>query len=445
MESRPLLPHRTWKQYEDYAQGLLAAAASSDAGAIPAFAARWVDDYAEEEAEAQGRLRGRPVTPQLREMARREELDRIEKKIRESDLGKTSPSLANAQRLVARAFGFDEWSVFAGHAEALQNTQSSEARFEAAADAIVTGDIVTVKRLLSEDPQLIQARSQRAHHAPLLHYVAANGIEGFRQRSPQNIVEIAKLLLEAGADVNAESNAYGGGSTALGLVAASVHPERAGVQEPLMQILLDHGAVLDVPGVAGNRHTAIEGCLRNGRPIAARFLGARGAALNLETAAGIGRLDLIRNYFTEDGKLAPQATREQLQRGFLWACMFGFADVVDFLLDRGADLRDRADIGATGLHWAVGGGHLEIVRFLLSRGAPLEEKNVWDGTALEHCGWAFVNADLHIDFLPMFALLLSSGAHIGNGWLAWLAQQPWRTETERERVAELFRRHGAST
>jgi hypothetical protein len=90
-------------------------------------------------------------------------------------------------------------------------------------------------------------RSQRTHHALLLHYVAANGVEDFRQKTPSNIVEIAKLLLDAGPEVNAESNAYGGGSTALGLVATRVHPERAEVQEVLMQILLDHGAVIDNP------------------------------------------------------------------------------------------------------------------------------------------------------------------------------------------------------
>ena len=56
---------------------------------------------------------------------------------------------------------------------------------------------------------------------PLLHYVAANGVEDFRQKTPDNIVEIAELLLDAGAEVNAESNAYGGGCTALGLVATS--------------------------------------------------------------------------------------------------------------------------------------------------------------------------------------------------------------------------------
>jgi hypothetical protein len=93
---------------------------------------------------------------------------------------------------------------------------------------------------------LIGARSQRTHHGTLLQYVAANGIENFRQKTPENIVQIAKLLLDAGADVNAECAAYGGGAVVLLLAATSVHPERAGMQEQLLQLLLDYGARMGI-------------------------------------------------------------------------------------------------------------------------------------------------------------------------------------------------------
>ncbi len=258
-------------------------------------------------------------------------------------------------------------------------------------------------------------RSQRTHQAPLLHYVAANGIEDFRQKTPDNIVEIAKLLLDAGAEVNAESNAYGGGSTALGLVATSVHPERANVQEALMQILLDYGAVIDKPGVAGNRQTAVEGCLANGRGKAAEFLASRGARLNLDTAAGIGRLDIVQGFFRKDGILEGTATKEQVQRGFLWACMYGRLEVVAFLLDHGAVLRDQAETGATGLHWAAGGAHLGIVQLLIQRGAPLEELNRWGGSVLEHARWACANGDRATDYRPIFEALLAAGAKVKDG------------------------------
>jgi hypothetical protein len=79
--------------------------------------------------------------------------------------------------------------------------------FETAVDAIVSGDLATLEKLLSATPKLARARSTREHRSTLLHYVSANGVEDFRQKTPKNIVEITKLLLTAGADVNAESDA----------------------------------------------------------------------------------------------------------------------------------------------------------------------------------------------------------------------------------------------
>lgn len=80
-------------------------------------------------------------------------------------------------------------------------------RFEAAADAIISSDITTLKKLLQENPALIRQRSTREHRATLLHYASANDVEGYRQKTPQNIVEIAELLLKSGAEVDTEADA----------------------------------------------------------------------------------------------------------------------------------------------------------------------------------------------------------------------------------------------
>src|SRR5258708_7198052 len=53
--------------------------------------------------------------------------------------------------------------------------------FEAAVDAIVAGAIAALQQLLRADPNLIHATSTREHGATLLHYVAANGVEEYRQ------------------------------------------------------------------------------------------------------------------------------------------------------------------------------------------------------------------------------------------------------------------------
>src|SRR5262249_14200854 len=160
---------------------------------------------------------------------------KIEKHLKTRDeLGRRACTLAQAQFAVAREHGFASWPKFARHVEGLERSQSPISAFEAAVVAIVSGDLPALEKLLRENPKLVRARSTREHRSTLLHYVSANGVEDFRQRTPKNIVDLAKLLLEAGADVNAESNAYGGRSTTLGLTATSYHPEAAGVQLSLM-------------------------------------------------------------------------------------------------------------------------------------------------------------------------------------------------------------------
>jgi len=60
--------------------------------------------------------------------------------------------------------------------------------------------------------------------------------------------------------------------------------------------LLEHGAKVE-PVDAADNGSAITSCLANGQPDAARFLASRGAVLNLEGAAGLGRLDVVQDVF----------------------------------------------------------------------------------------------------------------------------------------------------
>jgi hypothetical protein len=305
---------------------------------------------------------------------------------------KTGTKLADAQFTLAREHGFDSWPKFAKHVEALGRKTSPTSKFEQAADAIIAGDAPTLARLLHEDPKLIRARSTRVHRATLLHYVAANGFEDYRQKTPANALEIAKILLDAGAEVDATSDSYGKDTT-LVLVATSIHPKRAGVQIELMQLLLDRGAAPD----------GVNPCLRNGRPEAAEFLAQHGAPLDLEGAAGLGRLDQVQ-------KLLGETTPAQRNAGLWWASEYGRDEVVDFLLDNGADLRAGENTALPALHWAVVGGHLDTVKLLLKRGASLEAKNQYGGTALGQAHWCVANSDPAIDYASIVKLLIDAGA-----------------------------------
>jgi hypothetical protein len=131
----------------------------------------------------------------------------------------------------------------------------------------------------------------------------------------------------------------------------------------------------------------INGCHANGRPVAARFLAARADTLDLDAAAGVGRLDLVAGWFAPDGGLRPPATEQQRNSGFLWACQFGHTQVVAFLLARGVPLgRPLPPHGETGVHWAAWGAHVDTLQALLDAGAPVDIRDdTFGGTPL---GWA---------------------------------------------------------
>ena len=389
------------EQYTTQANDLLKAFKSSDPEAT-----RWVRRY-------HPRLPGRPDTN-----------DR--NTVTNSELRRLKLSVADAEFVIARQHQFENWLRFAKHIEALNQNDSTASRFEAAVDAIITGDITTLKRLLREDPKLIRARSTRQHRATLLHYVGANAVEGYHQKTPKNAENVAEVLLTAGAEVDADLD-YGAmrrrypertGSTTLGLVATSCHPAVAGVQIALLDILLKYGASVD--GIPGGWNPLIA-ALHNGRGQAAAHLAKRGARLDLEGAAGVGRLDVVKSFFNKDGSLRANATRTQLEAGLMWACEYGRARVVDFLLKKGVNAAVQPH-GETALHWAAYAGHAATVKVLLKGKAQVHIKDKrFGGTPL---GWALygwcerpVEAD-HGGYYEVVARLVANGATVEQEWLA---------------------------
>jgi len=141
-----------------------------------------------------------------------------------------------AQLTIAREHGFTDWSA----AETLGDTKFDQ-RFENCVDTLLVGDLETLKEMLANHPKLVHQRSQYGHGATLLHYLAANGVESYRQVTPLNAEQIAICLADAGAEVNCSANIYGG-STALELLVSSAHPANAGVTDKVAQVLRNAGA-----------------------------------------------------------------------------------------------------------------------------------------------------------------------------------------------------------
>ena len=273
-----------------------------------------------------------------------------------------------------------------------------DSKFHPAIAAIRTGDVNKLKALVAEDPSLATSRSTRSHPT-LLQCLVLDG------KGKPNSREMAAVLIDAGAELNGP------------LVAAGSIDNR-----PVAELLLDRGASID--GIGG--WSPLEEALYwNSQNAIALFL-ERGAKIqNLRTAAALGRVDLIENFFNADGILKLEAGKidwpfgdlktiecsnhnaagkqmladrvkawSQDQQGivnnaFVYACMHGRIDAAQALLDHGAEINvvpGGFDYAGTGLHYAALNGHRAMVEFLLAHGADRDIKDTKVGSTA--AGWA---------------------------------------------------------
>lgn len=255
------------------------------------------------------------------------------------------------------------------------------APFLQAIDAITSGDEAALSVLLRAHPALIRQRAPHPHQATLLHYIGANGVE--IQRSPRNAPAIARILLEAGAEVDALASIYSPRDTTLNLTVTSVHPFLAGVQADLVGVLADYGARLD--GVDDDG-TPLGSALLFGYTGAAERLAVRGARVdNLIYAAGLGRTETVRQMLatgTGTDRIARRADHragrfsfpmprdaDARQVAMIVAAMHGRLDTLRAFLDHGISVNAAPYCNQTALHYAAGLGRAEIVEELLTRGA----------------------------------------------------------------------------
>ena len=291
---------------------------------------------------------------------------------------------------LARAYSFRDWEALSTYVADVSVPDSPVWKFEVAVEAVITGDAVGLQSLLAANPALVHARSTRVtchdpavHGATLLHYIGANGVEGYRQKSPANAVEIAKLLLDGGADVDALAGFYGGQYATLSMLISSSPPANAGVQVALVNTLLDYGAAINGIGSPTWR-SPVFAALTFGFGDAAEAMAARGASVDrLAIAAGLGRMNPCRS-------LLPAASAAERHEALALAVINGHVDVVELLLDAG-ESPDRLNPDGmhshqTPLHGAALSGNMALVQLLATRGAQLDIRDtLWNSTPL---GWA---------------------------------------------------------
>ena len=419
-EALPLPRRPNLEQYKKQARDLVNACRSGDATAIGAWAKQWVRAL---DASASNGDTPRQAAALDADAAQVEEFARKTLLTREPA---ASCSLTGAQFVIARSHGFTSWPRFRNHVESLAQEHSAISAFEAAATAIVTGDVSALERLLTERRDLVHARSTREHRATLLHYVSANGVEGYRQKTPSNIDVIARMLLDRGAEVDAEADVYGGACTPLGLVATSEPPRIAGAQRALIDILLERGARMDRRGIAGHRQSLVSACLANGQSVAAAYLVSRGAPFDLPAAAGLGRTDDVARLL--EATSGPELSRT-LHEAFSMACAHGQPAAVDLLLTRGVDvdveLRGHGD-GHTGLHVASFHGHTDVVRRLLLAHARVDVVDkTWGTTPLIWAltGWRRQSLRTSPGYYDVVAQLVRAGSVVTGELEEWITSQ----------------------
>ena len=153
-------------------------------------------------------------------------------------------------------------------------------KFIPAVRAVKSDDLETFKKLVAEDPSLATSRSSSSHPT-LLQCVALDG------KDKPNNVTMAEVLIDAGAELNEP------------FVAAASMDNR-----PVAELLLDRGASIDGRG----GWSALEEALYwNSQNVLALLLERGARVQNLRSAAGLGRTDLMADYFDSDGLLKPEA------------------------------------------------------------------------------------------------------------------------------------------
>ncbi len=234
--------------------------------------------------------------------------------------------------------------------------QIEDAGLRHAVGLVDGGDVEGLRMYLKEHPKLTEARAQFAGRnyfqtPTLLEFVAENPVRN--GRLPENIVAIARVILDAGVERAAVNET-------LGLVATGSVARECGVQVALIELLVEHGA--DPAG-------ALRGAALHGENEAAEALMERGARMDLAVAAALGRMEEFR-------RLLPGSDGEERHLALAAAARFGHAEMVRALLDAGEDPSRYNPEGshshATPLHQAALAGHADVVRLLVERGARLD-------------------------------------------------------------------------
>lgn len=267
----------------------------------------------------------------------------------------TSFTLADAQLVLAREYGFTNWAALKSHLESRSPEPSTEALIRSLRQAAGQGDLAQLTALLDAHPELIDEP----------------GGEGVRTALHQTIFgeqeAAAKLLLERGANPNIRcegDNAY-----PLHFAAEKQHL-------PLIRLLIEHGA--DPIGEDDYHELGVIGWATawdyvRDNPEVVDYLLSHGARHNISSAVATGDVLSIRRLVAENRSLLEKRMdlANKRRRPLHLAVIKKRPEALSALLDLGANAEALDECSLTALDQAALDGETAMAEILLAHGAKV--------------------------------------------------------------------------
>jgi hypothetical protein len=306
----------------------------------------------------------------------------------DADIFGAALRLSDAKLTIAREAGFPSWAKLKRHIETPtladrldlpHHERIEDPTFRRAVDLIDAGEAAELRALLQQNPKLVHQHvlmegGNYFQTPTLLEFVAENPVR--HGRLPSDIVEVARVLLEAGPDLASKNEA-------LGLVATGSVVRECKVQIALIDLLCAYGAEPNAAARAAavlDEHDAVRALIR------------QGAKVNLPIAAALGMV-------AEVDRLLKTASAEDRHLALAVAAQYNHADIVRTLLEAGENPNRYNPLGGhshgTPLHHAAAGGYLAVVQLLVEHGARLDLRDVlWHATPAD---WAAHEGKMEVE------------------------------------------------
>ena len=284
-------------------------------------------------------------------------------------------------------------------------------------EAVDYNDINEAKRLISEGADLnVQVIGKSPLHLAI----------------EKDELEMSRLLIEHGADVNAEDD----------LGSAPLHGANYSDNVDLAKFLIEHGANVNAEDDLGS--TPLHGASYSGNVDLAKLLIEHGANVSAENESGStplhgasysGNVDLAK-LFIEHGANVNAAAKSG-DTPLHSASRSGSVKTAYLLIEHGANVNAVVKSGSTPLHEACCKGRLEVAKLLIRQGANVNAENEDGATPLYN---AALSTQLPFKF-KLVVLLIDCGADVnaisrnGNTLLSRVIKMGGRPRVEHLLIA----------